>query len=127
MVLSAYLNYINSHIPVKTPVVASSSFPSPYRSQFLSIFSHAKQCVVNVSSLCEIQAVASFSLYCTGKAARDMLSQVLVEESVSRKYLTKTGARNHFLFKMYTLVYCMLSERRSSFELRSWTIGYRDV
>jgi sepiapterin reductase len=36
--------------------------------------------VVNVSSLCAIKAFSSQSLYCAGKAARDMLHAVVAEE-----------------------------------------------
>nr|XP_020650816.1 sepiapterin reductase [Pogona vitticeps] len=41
--------------------------------------------VVNISSLCALQPFKTWSLYCTGKAARDMMFQVLaVEEPAVR-------------------------------------------
>lgn len=39
--------------------------------------------IVNVSSLCAIKAFASQSLYCAGKAARDMLHAVVAEEEAA--------------------------------------------
>lgn len=36
--------------------------------------------VVNISSLCALQPFRSWVLYCTGKAARDMMFRVLAEE-----------------------------------------------
>lgn len=44
---------------------------------FLQRFARVKRkTVVNMSSLCGVQPFASLSLYCTGKAARDMFFQV---------------------------------------------------
>ncbi|XP_046864439.1 sepiapterin reductase-like [Xenia sp. Carnegie-2017] len=48
---------------------------------FIKHFSSIKTYVINISSLCAIQAMPSLSLYCTGKAARDMFHQVLAKES----------------------------------------------
>ncbi|KAG7499552.1 sepiapterin reductase [Solea senegalensis] len=39
-----------------------------------------RRTVVNVSSLCAVQPFPSWVLYCTGKAARDMMFRVLAEE-----------------------------------------------
>lgn len=39
-----------------------------------------RRCVVNVSSLCAVQPFPSWVLYCTGKAAREMMFRVLAEE-----------------------------------------------
>ncbi|XP_010876265.2 sepiapterin reductase a [Esox lucius] len=39
-----------------------------------------RRCVVNVSSLCALQPFPSWVLYCTGKAAREMMFRVLAEE-----------------------------------------------
>ncbi|KZS09035.1 Sepiapterin reductase [Daphnia magna] len=50
---------------------------------FLRHFASGKQqrkTVVNMSSLCAVEPFASLSLYCTGKAARDMFFKVLAKE-----------------------------------------------
>ncbi|XP_005997709.1 sepiapterin reductase a [Latimeria chalumnae] len=39
-----------------------------------------RRTVVNISSLCALKPFKSWSLYCTGKAARDMMFQVLAAE-----------------------------------------------
>ncbi|XP_077593510.1 sepiapterin reductase a isoform X1 [Stigmatopora nigra] len=39
-----------------------------------------RRCVVNISSLCALKPFSSWVLYCTGKAARDMMFKVLAEE-----------------------------------------------
>lgn len=39
-----------------------------------------RRSMVNVSSLCALQPFKSWSLYCMGKAAREMLFRVLAEE-----------------------------------------------
>ena len=39
-----------------------------------------RRTVVNVSSLCSLKPFPSWTLYCTGKAARDMMFRVLAEE-----------------------------------------------
>ena len=39
-----------------------------------------KATIVNISSLCAVQPTESFSLYCSGKAARDMFHRVLATE-----------------------------------------------
>ena len=53
------------------------------RSKFLQQFKESSCTVVNVSSLMAVQAFPYFSLYCTGKAARDMMCQVLAKEEVN--------------------------------------------
>ncbi|KAK2818775.1 hypothetical protein Q5P01_024336 [Channa striata] len=40
-----------------------------------------RRTVINVSSLCALQPFRSWVLYCTGKAAREMMFRVLAEES----------------------------------------------
>lgn len=44
--------------------------------------------VVNVSSLCAQQPFSSWVLYCTGKAARDMMFQVLAAEEPELRVLS---------------------------------------
>nr|XP_019967725.1 PREDICTED: sepiapterin reductase [Paralichthys olivaceus] len=39
-----------------------------------------RRTVVNVSSLCSVKPYSSWVLYCTGKAAREMMFRVLAEE-----------------------------------------------
>lgn len=39
-----------------------------------------RRTVVNISSLCALKPFPSWVLYCTGKAARDMMFRVLAEE-----------------------------------------------
>ncbi|XP_066023354.1 sepiapterin reductase-like [Pocillopora verrucosa] len=48
--------------------------------KFLHQFKDSCCTVVNVSSLMALQSFPYFSLYCTGKAARDMMCQVLAKE-----------------------------------------------
>ncbi|XP_036982225.2 sepiapterin reductase [Artibeus jamaicensis] len=43
--------------------------------------------VVNISSLCALQPFKGWTLYCAGKAARDMMFQVLAEEEPSVRVL----------------------------------------
>lgn len=54
--------------------------PSFLTGKFLHYFKDACCTVVNVSSLMALQSFPYFSLYCTGKAARDMMCQVLAKE-----------------------------------------------
>lgn len=46
-----------------------------------------RRCVVNVSSLCAVQPFPSWVLYCTGKAARDMMFRVLAKEESELRVL----------------------------------------
>lgn len=46
-----------------------------------------RRSVVNVSSLCALQPLPSWVLYCTGKAARDMMFRVLAEEEPDLRVL----------------------------------------
>ncbi|KAM9338780.1 sepiapterin reductase a [Symphorus nematophorus] len=46
-----------------------------------------RRTVVNVSSLCALQPFRSWVLYCTGKAARDMMFRVLAEEEPDLRVL----------------------------------------
>ncbi len=51
------------------------------RSKFVSHFSTAKSVrVINISSLLAIKPIPGFSLYATGKAARDMFHAMLSAE-----------------------------------------------
>ena len=50
-------------------------------SRFLNHFSTTKNYVIQISSLCAVEATPSLPLYCTGKAARDMFNKVLALES----------------------------------------------
>ncbi|XP_041914790.1 sepiapterin reductase a [Alosa sapidissima] len=47
-----------------------------------------RRCVVNISSLCALQPFPSWVLYCTGKAARDMMFKVLAEEEPDLRVLS---------------------------------------
>ncbi|XP_062334432.1 sepiapterin reductase-like [Osmerus eperlanus] len=46
-----------------------------------------RRSVVNISSLCALQPFPSWVLYCTGKAARDMMFRVLAEEEPDLRVL----------------------------------------
>ncbi len=46
---------------------------------FVKNFTKTEKTVVNISSLCAVQPFPSFSLYCTGKAARDMFFKVNID------------------------------------------------
>ena len=52
------------------------------RSKFLKRFEGSSCTVINVSSLMAVESFSHFSLYCAGKAARDMMCQVLAKEEV---------------------------------------------
>uniref|UniRef100_A0A3B4F2U2 Sepiapterin reductase b n=1 Tax=Pundamilia nyererei TaxID=303518 RepID=A0A3B4F2U2_9CICH len=47
-----------------------------------------RRTVVNISSLCAIKPFPSWALYCTGKAARDMMFQVLALEEPDVRVLS---------------------------------------
>lgn len=47
-----------------------------------------RRSVVNVSSLCALQPFRSWGLYCTGKAAREMMFKVLAEEEPDLRVLS---------------------------------------
>jgi len=47
-----------------------------------------RRCVVNVTSLCALQPFRSWVLYCTGKAAREMMFRVLAEEEPDLRVLS---------------------------------------
>lgn len=47
-----------------------------------------RRTVVNISSLCAVQPFSSWVLYCTGKAARDMMFRVLAEEEPDLRVLS---------------------------------------
>lgn len=46
-----------------------------------------RRCIVNVSSLCALEPFPSWVLYCTGKAARDMMFRVLAKEEPELRVL----------------------------------------
>lgn len=51
--------------------------------------------VVNVSSLCAQQPYSSWVLYCTGKAARDMMFRVLAAEEPELRVLNYAPGEGH--------------------------------
>ena len=56
--------------------------------KFMNAFNAAtKKIVVNISSLCAVQEMSFMSLYCTGKAARDMLFKCLACENEDTRVL----------------------------------------
>lgn len=55
--------------------------------KFLHYFKDTRCTLVNVSSLMAVQSFPYFSLYCTGKAARDMMCQVLAKEEPNVRVL----------------------------------------
>ncbi|XP_076868099.1 sepiapterin reductase a [Brachyhypopomus gauderio] len=46
-----------------------------------------RRCIVNISSVCAVKPYASWVLYCSGKAARDMMFRVLAEEEKDLRVL----------------------------------------
>lgn len=53
-----------------------------------------RRTVVNVSSLCALQPFVSWVLYCSGKAARDMMFRVLAEEEPDVRVLSYSPGEN---------------------------------
>lgn len=47
-----------------------------------------KRTIVNITSLCALQPFPSWVLYCTGKAAREMMFRVLAEEEPDLRVLS---------------------------------------
>lgn len=73
-------------------------------SLFLKLFSNNLQrTVVNISSLCGVVPCSSLSLYCSGKAARDMFFKVLAVEEPNLRVLNyapgpvETAMRNQII------------------------------
>jgi len=72
-------------------------------SLFLQLFANVSKTVVNISSLCGVVPVSSLSLYCSGKAARDMFFKVLAIEEPNIRVLNyapgpvETAMRNQIL------------------------------
>ena len=61
-------------------------------SQFAKATSHVSLVrIVNISSLCAIEPFATMSLYCAGKAARDMFHAVLAKEQTSQSHEEEEG------------------------------------
>lgn len=59
-----------------------------------------RRCVVNVSSLCALEPFPSWVLYCTGKAARDMMFRVLAKEESELRVLNYAPG-NHIKHTWY--------------------------
>lgn len=57
-----------------------------------------RRTVVNISSLCALKPFPSWVLYCTGKAARDMMFRVLAEEEPDLRVLSYAHAAAGTLF-----------------------------
>ncbi|XP_068705638.1 sepiapterin reductase-like [Montipora foliosa] len=57
-------------------------------SNFLQRFKGVSCTVINVSSLMAVESFSHFSFYCTGKAARDMMCQVLAKEEPDVRVLS---------------------------------------
>lgn len=70
---------------------------------FLQLFAKATRTVVNISSLLGVVALPSLSLYCSGKAARDMFFKVLAAEQTDIRVLNyapgpvETAMRNQII------------------------------
>lgn len=86
---AASLGDISSRIKEMTNLGAESlqdyfnlniSSPMFLMSKFLKRFEGSNCTVINVSSLMAIESFSHLSLYCTGKAARNMMCQVLAKE-----------------------------------------------
>ncbi|KAL7499981.1 hypothetical protein ACHAWT_010922 [Skeletonema menzelii] len=61
-------------------------------SQFAKATSHISLVrVINISSLCASEPFPTMSLYCAGKAARDMFHAVLAKEQISQSHEEKEG------------------------------------
>ena len=59
--------------------------------------STCKVVVINISSTAAVQPMPSLSLYCIGKAARDMAMRMLATEFVSIGNFSKTPSSEVFL------------------------------
>lgn len=57
--------------------------------------------VVNVSSLCAVQAFDSWGIYCAGKAARDMYHSVLAQEQTKKQESGATASAEKILVLNY--------------------------
>ena len=81
--------------------------------QFLQVFKGLSCGVVNVSSLAALEPLPSLSLYCTGKAARDMMHRVLAKEEVicANRVVKGWHNKNEFFFnyEFYSIVHNSLS------------------
>ncbi|XP_061657880.1 histone-lysine N-methyltransferase Smyd1-like isoform X1 [Syngnathoides biaculeatus] len=62
-----------------------------------------RRCVVNISSLCAVKPFRSWVLYCTGKAARDMMFKVLAEEEPDLRVLNYAPAHTMTVGNMETV------------------------
>lgn len=66
-----------------------------------------RRTVVNISSLCALQPFRSWGLYCTSKAARDMMFKVLALEEPDVRVLSYSpGSRFSFPYN-YTMKNCL--------------------
>lgn len=74
VLLLSFYNRATIDLNVTSPIIVTSKFLRKFSSHTVELS------VVNVSSLCAIQPTQSMAVYCTGKAARDMLHACLAEE-----------------------------------------------
>lgn len=72
--------------------------------------------MVNISSLCALQPFKGWGLYCAGKAARDMMFQVLAAEEPSVRVLSYAPGR-------WNIILPSLSPRTGWFPLWGWAKG----
>ncbi|XP_077353412.1 sepiapterin reductase-like isoform X1 [Festucalex cinctus] len=101
-----------------------------------------RRCVINISSLCALKPFCSWVLYCTGKAAREMMFKVLAEEepdlrvlnyapgtreTVPRSNGTRTSLLKHRQFSMRrsTIRTCLRCLVRSLGKIRTSSRCYR--
>lgn len=61
-------------------LLCDDSLSPPSSSAVLRETAGKETCIVNVSSLLAVQAEQGLALYCMGKAARNMLHQVIAKE-----------------------------------------------
>ncbi|MEQ2168059.1 hypothetical protein GOODEAATRI_010587, partial [Goodea atripinnis] len=55
-----------------------------------------RRSIINVTSLCALQPFRSWGLYCTAKAAREMMFKVLAEEEPDLRVLSYSPGRNRW-------------------------------
>lgn len=63
-----------------------------------------RRTVVNITSLCALQPFCSWVLYCTGKAAREMMFRVLAEEEPDLRVLNYSPGEELSVCACYTQV-----------------------
>ena len=67
---------------------------------FMQVFAGIRKTVVNITSLCGIEPIASMGLYCTGKAAREMFFKVTSRKTIGLSPL-KRDLKSDF-FPLYS-------------------------